>query len=178
MRISLSFLALSLCAIGFAACTESTAPTSDTLGKPSIEAIQQNTANVWFETGYSAFPGPNAADIARFEANVDRIKASYDPAQHDVTMVVKLNCGCSETQNTLPQVIKTLDAAGVPREKMNIFTTDTRLNGIDSVKAKFGIKAAPTYIIERNKAVKGQIIKAATSGKTIDQELADFFAVP
>jgi len=179
MRTFPSLLALCALALSVAACSSTTSPTTnDTLGKTSIEEIEQNTAYSWYSVGYDAFPGPSAADQARFAASVATIRANFDSSKHSIVMALKLSCGCAETQNTLPQVMKTLDEAGVPRSSIGIYATDTRLNGIDSIKAKYNIGGAPVYIILKNDVVKGEILKAPSTGKTVDQDLADMFAQP
>lgn len=168
--------ALVALALLVSACSDTTSSTTDELGKTTVEKVQANSAYAWFQVGYDAYP--TATGKAIFDTSVAKIKANFDPTKHFITMAVKLNCGCTETQNTFPQIMKTLDAAGVPRSNVSIYATDTRLNGIDSIKAAYNINVAPVYIVLKGDDVKGRIIKAPTTGKTVDQDLADFFAVP
>ncbi|MBL7987904.1 MAG: hypothetical protein JNJ94_07580 [Chlorobi bacterium] len=176
MRKFLFPFALAALALLASACSDTTSATTDELGKTTVEEVQANSAYAWFQVGYDAYP--TSAGKAIFDSSVAKIKASFDPAKHSITMAVKLNCGCTETQNTFPQIMKTLDAAGIPRSNVSIYATDTRLNGIDSIKAAYNINVAPVYLVLKGGNVKGRIIKAPTTGKTVDQDLAEFFAVP
>ncbi len=175
MRKFLFPFALAALALLASACSDTTSATTDELGKTTVEEVQANSAYAWFQVGYDAYP--TSAGKAIFDSSVAKIKASFDPAKHSITMAVKLNCGCTETQNTFHKSSKTLDAAGIPGN-VSIYATDTRLNGIDSIKAAYNINVAPVYLVLKGGNVKGRIIKAPTTGKTVDQDLAEFFAVP
>ncbi len=177
-----TFATFALCAFALLIASCSDSPTStitDTgLGVITIEDMQKNAAyRSWYETGYNAYPA--AADQAAFSGFVDVIKNSFDPAQHSVVMAVKPNCGCQTTQMWMPRVMKVLDAAGVPHDKVMIYITDARLNGIDdAVKSKYKIEDAPTFIVLKNDQVAGRINVNPPAGTTVEQVLADAFAKP
>ena len=175
---TLSTALLCLLAVVMAGC-EDTTPTATTvnLGRATLAEFRANTVyNAWYTTGYDAFPA--AADKAGFDANVARIKAVIDSSQYTVAMAVKPSCGCQDTQREMPRVMKTLDAAGFPQDKVEIYITDAGLRGIDDAKTKYAITDAPTFIVLKNGVELGRIIEAPAQGKTIDQELADLFQKP
>lgn len=170
-----------LCALSLliASCTDSPTATTDTgLGVTTIDDMQKNAAyRSWYETGYSAYP--EASGQAVFTTSVDAIRNAFDPNVHSVVMAIKPNCGCQTTQLWMPRVMKALDAAGIPHDKLTIYVTDSRLNGIDAaVKSKFEITEAPTFIVVKNDAVAGRINTTPPVGKTVEQVLAEAFAKP
>jgi hypothetical protein len=161
-----------------AGCTDSpTATTTTNLGKTTLAEFRSNTVyNAWYTTGYDAYP--EAGGKASFDANVAKISAAIDSAQHTVVMAIKPSCGCQDTQREMPRVMKTLDAAGFPQENVEIYITDAGLRGIDDAKATYHITDAPTFIVLRNGVELGRIVEAPETGKTVDQELAEFFQKP
>lgn len=171
---------LILCALALAVSACTNAPTSTIttqLGKTPISEFTTNTAyRSWYETGYNAYP--LAANQAKFDSAVAIIKSNFTVGVHTVVMAVKPNCGCPGTQLYMPQIMKTLDAAGIPSTSVDIFVTDTHITGIDSIKAKYNITEAPTFLVLKNDAVMGRIAVQPPVGRTVEQELADFFAKP
>ena len=170
-----------LCALTLliASCSDTPTTTTDAgLGVTTIEEMQKNSAyKTWYETGYSAYP--DAAGQAAFTSAVETIRNSFDPAKHSVVMAVKPNCGCQTTQMWMPRVMKTLDAAGIPHEKVIVYITDARLNGIDdATKSKYQITDSPTFIVLKDDQVAGRINVNPPVGQTVEQVLASAFAKP
>lgn len=176
MRVLFAFSLLAS-VIVLASCTNT--PTSTTtvdLGQTTLDDFLKNTAyRSWYETGYNAYP--TAAEQQRFDSAVAIIRSNFD-STHSVVMAIKPNCGCQNTQLWMPRVMRTLDAAGVPHERIGIFITDTRLAGIDSIKTKYTIVDAPTFIVLRNDAEKGRIEVAPLVDQSVEEALAGFFVRP
>lgn len=176
-----TLFATALCALALvaAACTDSPTATSNAkLGKTTVEEMMTNTAyRSWYEPGYSAYPDASAKAI--FDSSVAVIKGAFDPTVHTVVMAVKPNCGCQTTQLWMPRVMKALDEAGIPHENVQIYITDSRLNGIDDIKTKFNLKIAPVFMVLKNETVTASIDPTVlASNRTIEQELASGFAQP
>ena len=172
---------IALCALSLliASCSDSPTTTTDAgLGATTIEDMQKNAAyRSWYETGYNAYP--EAGNQTAFNGFVDVIKNSFDPATHSVVMAVKPNCGCQTTQLWMPRVMKALDAAGIPHDKIKVYITDARLNGIDEdTKNKYQLKEAPSFLVIKNDQVAGRIDVAPAAGQTVEQVLAGAFAKP
>lgn len=163
----------------FAACSDSPTTTTTQLGGPlTVDEFTQNTAYVWYQTGYEAYP--TAENQQSFQDAVNRIKAAMNGGENEYSMlmVLKPNCGCQHTQTEMPRVMKTLDMAGFPRQNIEIYLTDTRLAGIDDIKAQHNISSSddvPTFIIFRNDTEIGRIEQQPASGSTVENDLASIF---
>jgi hypothetical protein len=174
---SLSLFAFLALAIMVNACTDTpTSTVNTTLGETTIEAIKANTGYVWYQTGYDAYPDANSQTA--FQQQVDLIKANLDTANHSVIMVIKPTCSCQKTQIYFPQAMKALDAAGFPHDRIKIYITDARMAGIDDIKTKYNVSAAPTFIVLKNDVDKGRLVEDPATGKSVEQTLADAFAQP
>ncbi len=163
----------------FAACSDSPTTTTTQLGGPlTVDEFTQNTAYVWYQTGYEAYP--TAENQQSFQEAVNRIKAAMNGGENEYSMlmVLKPNCGCQHTQTEMPRVMKTLDMAGFPRQNIEIYLTDTRLAGIDDIKAQHNISSSddvPTFIIFRNDTEIGRIEQQPAGGSTVENDLASIF---
>lgn len=159
-------------------CTDSTAPTTTAvLGPISVAAFEADqNYQVWYQTGFGAYP--DASGRASFDSAVAIIRANFDSTQHTVVMAIKPNCGCQTTQLWMPRVMRALDAAGVPDSRINIYLTDNRLAGIDSIKSQYSIVVAPSFVVVKNGVAKGRINEMPPGGRTVEQELADAFVKP
>jgi hypothetical protein len=174
-------MTVALCALAFAvsSCVDSpTATTPVKLGKTTIDEMMTNVAyKSWYEVGYSSYP--DAAGQVTFDSSVAAIRASFDPNLHSVVMAIKPNCGCQTTQLWMPRVMKTLDAAGVPRENVHIYITDTRLAGIDDIKTKYSITHAPIFLVVKNETIGASINpETMPTNVKIEQQLASGFVKP
>ena len=182
MRKPLLLLTLSILALTIGACQDSpTTPADQRLGRMTVNEFRADPGySIWFDLGYDAYPGTAAGAQARFDQHVATIRSAFDSSRHEILMVVKPTCSCQKTQQTMPQVLKVLDAAGVPHSKVNIWITDARLAGFDSLKTTHtpAISSAPTFIVMKDGVEKGRITDAPASGKTVEEELAPLFAAP
>jgi hypothetical protein len=165
-------------ALVLAACDDTpTTTTSVQLGRTTVEAIQANTGYAtWYDPGYAAYPSATYQSV--FEQEVGLIKSTMDTTNDRVVMVIKPTCSCQKTQMYFPQAMKTLDAAGFPRKNIEVWVTDARLSGIDSLKSALSISAAPSFIVIKNGVVKGKMIEDPVFGSTVDKDLATYFAAP
>ncbi len=176
---SLATIALCALALAFSSCTDSPTTTADShLGKMSIDEFRANQAyNVWFSSGYAAYPDPQSTEgKARFDAAITTLKSEIDSNTHSVVMVVKPTCSCQLTQLYMPRVLKALDAVNFPHDKISVWVTDNRFTGIDEVRDRFHLNDAPVFIILKNDVEKGRIDKNPTTGKTVEEDLASYFA--
>jgi hypothetical protein len=182
MRTPLLLLSLCLLALTVAACEDAPTTTADQrLGKMTVEQFRTDPGySIWFDQGYDAYPGTDAAATARFDDKVAAIRSAFDASRHQVIMVVKPTCSCQKTQQTMPQVLKTLDAAGIPHANIDIWITDARMAGIDEIKNTHQptIIDAPTFIVVKDGVEKGRIQDTPESGTTVEEMLAPFFAAP
>jgi hypothetical protein len=182
MRTSLLLMCLCTLALGALGCQDTVTSTTDTtLGKISVEQFRAEPRySVWFTPGYDAYPASTAQAQATFAQNVETIRNAFDSTRHSILMIVKPTCSCQKTQQTMPQVLKVLDAAGVPHSKIEIYVTDSRMAGFDDIKAHHepAITTAPTFIVMKDGAEKGRIVENPSDGTTVEQMLAPFFAAP
>jgi hypothetical protein len=182
MRTHLLLWTVCLLALSVAACEDAPTTTPEQqLGKVSVEQfLAEPRYSVWFNTGYDAYPAADAQSQARFNDEVAAIRSSFDSSRHSVVMIVKPTCSCQKTQHTMPMVLKTLDAAGVPHSKVEIWITDARLAGFDQLKSTHtpAITDAPTFIVLKDGVEKGRIEDYPEEGKTVEEMMAPFFAAP
>jgi hypothetical protein len=182
MRTPLLLLSLCLMALTIAACEDTPTTTVDErLGKMTVDQFRGDPAySIWFDQGYDGYPGSDAAAVARFDDKVTAIRSAFDASRHKVIMVVKPSCSCQKTQQTMPQVLKTLDAAGIPHDNVEIWITDARMAGIDEIKGTHqpAITSAPTFIVVKDGVEKGRIQDTPEEGKTVEEQLAPYFAAP
>ena len=145
----------------------------------TVSEFTQNSAyDSWFTPGYDAYPP--AEDTAGFRAGVNRINAVINGTEsnYSIVMVLKPNCGCQHTQTEFPRLVKTLDAAGFPRENMQVYVTDSRIAGIDEIKAKYNLTSTdqlPAFIVLRNDTEIGRIEQEPSSNSTVESDLAAIF---
>jgi hypothetical protein len=168
-------LAAFVLALALAACDDTpTTTTSVELGLTTVEKIQANTGYAtWYEPGYATYPADNYQGT--FDQQVNQINQAMDSNAHKVVMVIKPTCSCQKTQMYFPQAMKTLDEAGFPRQNIEIWVTDARLNGIDSLKNALSVTEAPSFILLKNGVVVGRIGEDPAFGSTIDKDLAALF---
>ena len=174
-------LSLSLLALLISACEDTPTSTTTPLGKVTVnEFVSDVRYSSWYPHSYEAYPGTDATAVQRFDNNVAAIRAAFDPALHSIVMVVSPTCSCKKTQQTMPQVMKVLDAAGVPHDKVQIWISDTRLAGIDELKSTHTpeITASPVFIVMKNGVEKGRIQDYPEAGKSVEEVFAGFFAAP
>jgi hypothetical protein len=182
MRMPLLLLSLCLLALTVVACEDTPTTTPDTqLGKITVdEFLAEPRYSVWFSSGYDAYPAASPQSQALFADKVAAIRSSFDSSRHSILMIVKPTCSCQKTQQTMPQVLKVLDAAGVPHSKIDIWITDSRLAGFDEIKATHqpAITDAPTFIVMKDGVEKGRIEDNPETGVTVEEMLAPYFAAP
>jgi hypothetical protein len=176
-------LFVALGALALASCEDTPAATTSPvrLGKMSVEEFRAEPSYaIWFDPTYQGFPGTAAPDVARFNANVEQIRAAFDADHHSVMMIVKPTCSCANTKQYMPQVLRTLDAAGIPHEKIEIWVTDSHMGGFDSIKNTHNpeITVAPTFMVMKDGVEKGRIADKPADGSQVDIELARYFQVP
>ncbi len=178
-----TMITLALCALAlvFVACDDSPTTTSTAgLGHTTVEQMLTNAGyRAWYDPGYSAYP--DAAQKAKFDSSVAVIRSAFQPGVHKVVMAIKPNCGCQTTQLWMPRVMKALDEAGVPHTSVEVFITDARLNGVDTLENAYSydIKTAPIFLVVKNNSVVASIdpIELAAD-RSIEQDMAAGFAKP
>lgn len=170
----LPFCALALFAVG---CSETPTSSTVTLGKTTLAEFMTNAGYMaWYQTGYDVYPFTE--DQAAFDAAVATIEANLGEvgADYQMLMVIKPNCGCQHTQREMPRVMKTLDAAGFSQDDIEIWLTDSPLNGIGDIKTAHSIDTAPTFLLLRNGVELGRLeVDEEIPGADVATQLASFF---
>ncbi len=159
------------------ACTSNPTDPTVNLGETTFEDFFKNTAYMaWYQPGYAAYPA--SEDMQTFGNAVNRIETRLNAGEgnYEMVMVLKPNCGCQHTQREMPRVMKTLDEAGFPRENIQLWLTDSPLNGIDEIKETYQIDVAPTFLLLKDGTEMGRIeVEDDTPGVTISNDLANLF---
>lgn len=180
MRAILLFLSLSFLALTISSCDDAPTATSTRVGKMTVDEFRADRAfATWFDHSYEAYPGTTPTAQASFNNSVATIVSALD-ASHSFLMVVKPSCTCQKTQQTMPAVLKVLDAAQFPHERVQIWVTDAHLTGFDEIKNTHtpAISDAPTFIVMKGGIEKGRITGVPTDGRSVEEILAPFFAAP
>jgi hypothetical protein len=161
-----------------APATANTAPTR--LGRTTLADFRaEPSSRVWFESAYEAYPGTAPAARTRFDEATAAIAATYDSSDHTVLMVVRPDCPCHSSQELMPAAVKSLLAAGVHVDRVTVYVTNAKMEGIDELRSvhRPAITEAPAFIIMRDGVEKGRVT-GVPPGSSVEQELARHFAAP
>ncbi|MCB0711979.1 MAG: hypothetical protein KDD67_06585 [Ignavibacteriae bacterium] len=159
------------------ACTNTPVDPTVNLGQTTFDEFFKNTFYMsWYEPGYAVYP---SEDVDGFNSAVAKIASHLNAGgegNYKMVMVLKPNCGCQHTQREMPRVMKTLDQAGFSRDNIELWLTDSPLNGIDEIKSLYNIDVAPTFLLLQGDSELGRIeVEDDTPGSTISIELANLF---
>ena len=118
-------------------------------GKTDIQKLTDAKAYPWFNANYQSYK-PAATTAAELKKNL--------PA--DATILVFGGTWCSDTQNLLPKFYKTLDEAGIPRKKVELYLVDEQKNSPEALEKQYGVISVPTFIVLQQGEERGRVVES------------------
>ncbi len=134
-------------------------------------------------TGSVVFKGPVTLADLRGEPSfswLPRGEASYKPDSNEIkylrtelkpyTIVVVMGTWCDDSQNLVPKLARTLQAAGFPMQQLVMYGVDRskQTGGIES--QQFDIKKVPTIMLYQGNFEAGRIVESVN--ESIEADLA------
>lgn len=124
----------------------------------SLDELNTAAGYVWFPTETSAY-NPSAAVVADVAANFS--------SAHKMFIFVRPSCSCKGTQKLFPQVMKTLIAANVPLDRVEVYSvrgTTDKHPYMDRIQ----LTATPAFYILRNDSLRAFIDDRDYTGSNAD----------
>jgi hypothetical protein len=98
----------------FISCSDSTTdPVDKTATKVSVDELKSQPGFETFQTSYNTY----TPDIEY----VDSLKSVFKSSDDQFYFYLKLDCQCNATTKLFPRMMKTLDAAGINHENINLY---------------------------------------------------------
>ena len=88
----------------------------------------------------------------------------------DATLLVFAGTWCSDTQNLLPKFYKSLDDAGIARERVKLYLLDEQKNSPEQLEKQYQVVSVPTFIVLQNGKELGRIVESVQ--QSIEADLA------
>jgi hypothetical protein len=101
----------------------------------------------WFSEGYESYH-PDTLYIQK----LTEVRDNY-------TFILFAGSWCADTRNLLPKFLKTIDAAGIPHDRITMYFLDTRKKSSERLERKYKIRAIPVFIILKGNQETGRIVE-------------------
>ena len=129
-------------------------------GTTDVQKLNDEKAYPWFATGCKDYT-PDAATLKTLKENM--------PA--DATLLVFAGTWCSDTQYLLPKFYKTLDDAGISRDRVKLYLLDEQKQSPEQLEKQYQVVSVPTFIVLQNGKELGRIVE--TVQKSIEADLVN-----
>jgi thiol-disulfide isomerase/thioredoxin len=116
------------------------------------EMLVSDTAFAWYGSGIKSFT-PNAASLAAIAAH-----------KNELYVLVFGGTWCEDTQQILPKMYATFQAAGLPEDHVTLLGVDREKKTIQHLSEIFGVTSVPTFIVLKNGKEVGRIIEYGPTG--------------
>ena len=120
-----------------AACTENN--TNVTAEEMTIQELAKTPGFTWIPIRISEYTIDN-------DSIITGIKANYNPELHSFIIFAKPSCSCEGKHNQTPEFLKTLEVAGIPFDKCEIFSV-TGTNNKHPYQDKITLTELPTILV-------------------------------
>ena len=118
-------------------------------GPTDVKILTDAKAYPWFDTGCKEYK-PDAATLKTLQENM--------PA--DATLLVFAGTWCSDTQYLLPKFYKSLDDAGISRDRVKLYLLDEQKKSPEALEKQHNVVSVPTFIIMQNGKELGRIVES------------------
>ena len=112
----------------------------------------------WYVPGYSSY-NPDAGTIVKL--------AGKNAPDYSYTLV--MGTWCSDSHREVPRMMKVLDEAGVPADKIAIYAVNRSLKARQTPVKTLNITNVPTLIVSKNDRESGRIIESPT--ESVEKDL-------
>ena len=131
------------------------------LGYQTRSQFQKEPFNTWYDYEYSNY---------EYDKNlVDNLR-KMGIKTHSIVLV--LGTWCSDSQREVPRLMKILDAAGFPENRLKILSLTKSKESPGGEEMQFAIKKVPTIILYKYGKEIGRIVETPTNG-SIERDLYD-----
>jgi len=113
----------------------------------------------WFTSGYNEYI-PDTLAITQLK---DKLPA--------YTVLVFAGTWCGDTKELLPQFYKSIDMAGFPREKVELYLLDNKKESPDRKESSYEITAIPAFILLRDGKEQGRIVESTE--RSIEEDVLE-----
>lgn len=130
------------------------------MGVLAKEDLLSEPYRAWFDPGYRAYQ-PNHALVQNLK-----------PLLHNIYVLVFLGTWCGDSQREIPRLIRILDEAGLPPNRLKLVGVDRRRATYKTSPGGeqwgFNIQRVPTVILLRNGKEVGRIVERPATGLELD----------
>jgi thiol-disulfide isomerase/thioredoxin len=116
------------------------------------QTLVSDTAFGWYSNGIKNFT-PNAESMAAIAAH-----------KNELYVLVFGGTWCEDTQQILPKMFATFQAAGLPEDHVTLLGVDREKKTIQHLSEIFGVTSVPTFIVLKNGKEVGRIIEYGPTG--------------
>ncbi|HRK04710.1 MAG TPA: hypothetical protein PLW14_06385 [Chlorobiota bacterium] len=155
-------LAIVLVSILATACS-TTEPANQEAQRMTMKDLSQTPAYAWFPAEQSVYT-PNT-DMVR------KVSEEYDPATEKVYIFVKPACSCKGTMKLFPQIVKTMEAAGIDMNHVEIWSMRSE-SDTHPYMSTMAISKLPEVFITSGGSVKAHITVAEFNEMNADSLIA------
>lgn len=123
------------------------------LGRQTKSQLRQEPFNSWFDEEYNSY---------EYDPQVlKELKKNNLNTSH---ITVFFGTWCGDTHRELPRLIKVLDAAKFPEEKLTLIAVNRKIETPNGEDVPYNIRRVPTIIVKKYGKEVGRIIEMTQSG--------------
>ena len=123
------------------------------LGRQTKSQLRQEPFNSWFDEEYNSY-----------EYDPQVLKELKKNNLNTCHITVFFGTWCGDTHRELPRLIKVLDAAKFPEEKLTLIAVNRKIETPNGEDVPYNIRRVPTIIVKKYDKEMGRIIEMTQSG--------------
>lgn len=131
------------------------------LGRQTKSQLDQEPFGEWFNQEYNDY---------EYDKEIVKQLQKNKLNSHHITIFFGTWCG--DTHRELPRMIKILEAAKFPDQKLELIAVNRKMESPDGIDVKHHIRRVPTIIVKKYGQEKGRIIEIPMSG-SLEKDLLD-----
>ena len=129
------------------------------LGRQTKSQLRQEPFNSWFDEEYNSY-----------EYDPQVLKELKKNNLNTCHITVFFGTWCGDTHRELPRLIKVLDAAKFPEEKLTLIAVNRKIETPNGEDVPYNIRRVPTIIVKKYGKEAGRIIEM-TQSSSIETDL-------
>lgn len=129
------------------------------IGRVPRAVIEEDSAFVWFRTGYARYT-LESAQLAFLQTRSSELR-----------FVLVLGTWCSDSKFEVPRMFKVLDSLNIPSARIDIYGVDRMKKSDGNETAAFAIVKVPTLIVYNGEKEIGRIVEKPR--ETIETDLGN-----
>lgn len=128
-------------------------------GYTDVRQLERSIGYRWFKDGYFEYQ-PNLSAVG--------VLKDLPP---DVQFLVFAGTWCDHSQQLLPRFYKTMDLAGISKNRIKLYFLDRDLRSPQGIENNYGVNKTPVFIIINKASEIGRITEHVS--QSIEADLAD-----